>query len=164
MNTRPQTKSSNELMKMPAKSDTSDFRKIILTSTPNHRRNARIPSQPEGRLAIVTKRGTGCGGRGSADNERRGCGRRNRVVLMPRRWHHVLEKLTLLGSNGGKKARSPGRARISRKTIAQGRPDCLRFTCMLVCAFPVHQCTRDRGCSAHPVFPAPFVFKGPTNL
>src|SRR5665213_4266042 len=58
--------------------------------------------------------------------------------------------------DGGKKARSPGRARISRKAIAQGRPDCLRFTCMLVCAFPVHQCTRDRGCSAHPVFPAPF--------
>src|SRR5665213_2711800 len=28
---------------------------------------------------------------------------------------------------------------------------------MLVCAFPVHQCTRDRGCSAHPVFPAPFL-------
>ena len=27
---------------------------------------------------------------------------------------------------------------ISRKTIAQGRPDALRFTCMLVCAFPVH--------------------------
>jgi hypothetical protein len=31
---------------------------------------------------------------------------------------------------------SPGRARISRKAIAQGRPECFRFTCMLVCAFP----------------------------
>ena len=30
---------------------------------------------------------------------------------------------------------------------------------MLVCAFPVHHCTRDRGCSAHPVFPAPIVFR-----
>src|SRR5665213_1000696 len=57
--------------------------------------------------------------------------------------------------DGGKQARSPGRARISRKAIAQGRPECLRFTCMLVCALFVHQCTRDRGCSAHPVFPAP---------
>jgi hypothetical protein len=27
------------------------------------------------------------------------------------------------------------RARISRKTIARGRPECFRFTCMLVCAF-----------------------------
>src|SRR6202042_307081 len=30
---------------------------------------------------------------------------------------------------------SPGRARISRRAIAQGRPECFRFTCMLVCAF-----------------------------
>src|SRR2546427_3330338 len=26
---------------------------------------------------------------------------------------------------------------------------------MLVCAYNVHSCTRDRGCSAHPAFPAP---------
>jgi hypothetical protein len=44
---------------------------------------------------------------------------------------------------------------ISRKAIAQGRPDALRWTCMLVCALPCAHCTRDRGCSAHPVFPAP---------
>jgi len=31
--------------------------------------------------------------------------------------------LPLLAGDGGKKARSPGRSRISRKTIAQGRPD-----------------------------------------
>ena len=28
--------------------------------------------------------------------------------------------------DGGKKARSPGRAQVSRKTTAQGKPDCLR--------------------------------------
>ena len=28
---------------------------------------------------------------------------------------------------------------------------------MLVCAFPCANCTRDRGCSAHPVFPAPSI-------
>src|SRR5665213_3379481 len=83
------------------------------------------------------------------------CVRRRRVVLTPRRWRQVLERLTLLGGDGGKKARSPGRARISRQTTAQGRPECFRFTCMLVCAFLVHQCTRDRGCSVHPAFSAP---------
>src|SRR5258707_5108163 len=31
---------------------------------------------------------------------------------------------------------------------------------MLVCAFFCAYCTRDRGCSAHPVFPAPSDFKG----
>src|SRR3954467_2538823 len=54
---------------------------------------------------------------------------------------------------------SPGRPRISRKTIAQGRPGVLRWTCMLVCAFCCARCTRDRGCSAHPVFPAPSAFQ-----
>src|ERR1700752_3965414 len=42
---------------------------------------------------------------------------------------------TLAGStradNGGKKGRSPGRARISRKTIARGKPGCLGCTCSL---------------------------------
>src|SRR3954451_12104738 len=54
---------------------------------------------------------------------------------------------------------SPGRPRISRKTIAQGRPGVLRWTCMLVCAPFCANCTRDRGCSAHPVFPAPSDFE-----
>src|SRR5258707_1168451 len=31
---------------------------------------------------------------------------------------------------------------------------------MLVCVFLCTSCTRDRGCSAHPAFPAPSVFKG----
>jgi hypothetical protein len=43
----------------------------------------------------------------------------------------------------------------TRKTIAQGKPGCLRWTCMLVCALFYAHCTRDRGCSVHPAFPAP---------
>src|SRR6185437_2659895 len=31
------------------------------------------------------------------------------------------------------------RARISRQAIAQGRPECFRRTCLLVCAFSKHQ-------------------------
>ena len=57
--------------------------------------------------------------------------------------------------DGGKRNSSPGERAISRQTIAQGRPDALRWTCMLVCALLCAHCTRDRGCSAHPVFPAP---------
>src|SRR5882757_10723488 len=55
-------------------------------------------------------------------------------------------------------ARKPvhqGEHEVSRKTIAQGRPGCLRRTCMLVCAFVCAICTRDRGCGVHPAFPAP---------
>jgi hypothetical protein len=49
---------------------------------------------------------------------------------------------------------------VRRQATAQGRPDALRWTCMLVCAFFCAYCTRDRGCSAHPAFPAPSVFSG----
>src|ERR1700741_1629128 len=53
-------------------------------------------------------------------------------------------------------AGSPGRVRISRKTTAQGRPECLRLYLWA---------SRSRkfllrggpGCSGHPVFPAPSV-------
>ena len=60
-------------------------------------------------------------------------------------------------------ARKPvhqGEHDISRKAIAQGRPGVLRWTCMLVCILFCANRTRDRGCSAHPVFPAPSVFEG----
>src|SRR6476620_4957383 len=42
------------------------------------------------------------------------------------------------GRNGGKRAVLRGEHAISRKAIAQGRPDALRWTCMLVCALFVH--------------------------
>src|SRR5205809_2590475 len=65
----------------------------------------------------------------------------------------------LLESDGGKRAVHRGELAISRKAIAQGRPECFRRTCMLVCVFAVANCTRDRGCGAHPVFPAPSNFR-----
>jgi hypothetical protein len=68
------------------------------------------PSGPgRGALAIVTNVGIGCGGRGGAFDEQRQGGRRSRVVLMPRRWHQVGGCKST--GEGGKKARSPGRAR-----------------------------------------------------
>ena len=79
------------------------------------------------------------------------------MVLVPRRWHQVRETLhERLASNGGKKARSPGRARINRNTIAQGRPDDSAYTCG---SFPVlFLCTGAAGAagtrpSLRPLFP-----------
>src|SRR5262249_36886320 len=46
-------------------------------------------------------------------------GRRNRVVLVPRRWDQARERLRVTVAN---KPGAPRRARISRNTIAQGRP------------------------------------------
>jgi hypothetical protein len=51
--------------------------------------------------------------------------------------------------------RLQGERGISRQTTAQGMPGCSGCTCMLVCALSCAHCTRDRGCSKHPAFPAP---------
>jgi len=67
-------------------------------------------------------------------------GRRSRVVPAPRPWRQVGAKYR--ADDGGKKRRSPGRARISRKTIARGKPGCLGCTCgltrVLFCATFAH--------------------------
>src|SRR6266487_7208063 len=63
----------------------------------------------------------------------------------------------LLGGHGGKRAVLREEREVSRKATAQGRPGCSRWTCMLVCAFAMCTGTRDRGCSKHPVFPAPSI-------
>ena len=51
--------------------------------------------------------------------------------------------------------RLQGERGISRQPIAQGMPECSGCTCMLVCVLLRAYCTRDRGCSKHPAFPAP---------
>src|SRR6266516_2635643 len=54
-----------------------------------------------------------------------------------------------------RRIRLQGERGISRQTIAQGMPECSDCTCMLVCVSLCALCTRDRGCSVHPAFPAP---------
>ena len=62
------------------------------------------------------------------------------------------------------KAGSPGRSRISRKAIAQGRPDASAKPVCLRAPSCCNYRTQDRGCGAHPVFPAPSVFEGKVFL
>jgi hypothetical protein len=69
-----------------------------------------IPSHTEGRIAIVTD--VGYGMRWTQQCQKTNdvaCGRRSRVVLAPRRWCQVSRDNPR--DDGGKKARSPGRAR-----------------------------------------------------
>ena len=69
-----------------------------------------IPAHTKGRFAIVTD--VGCGMRWTLVvllTRALPCGRRSRVVLTPRRWRQVSQKC--LRGDGGKQARSPGRAR-----------------------------------------------------
>jgi hypothetical protein len=63
--------------------------------------------------------------------------------------------------DGGKKRRSPGRVRISRKTIARGKPGCLGCTCSF---YPVCESTRDvYGCIQRPASLRPLRFRGTTR-
>src|SRR6266403_5401085 len=90
--------------------------------------------------------------------------RRSRVVLTPRRWRQVrgvksaqpgLDKNISVG-DGGKRARSPGRAR--RKPLKPLRAGTSGDSGVLVVTrvrSTNTKCTRDRGCNGHPAFPTP---------
>ena len=111
---------------------------------------------PEGRFAIVTNveggmRWTaGCSARmprGRAHPD----GRRSRVVLVPRRWDQPPDQKP--GGTEANKPGTPGSARISRKTIAQGMPDVLALPVVTAACFFCLQA--GHGCGLHPAFPAP---------
>jgi hypothetical protein len=101
---------------------------------------------------------------------RQGRVRSSRVVLSPRRWGQVRKdpisalrpKRRDLRTTVTKKPDTPGRARSSRKTIAQGVPD--------VSAQPDYLCalllfsTQGCGCGQRPAFPAPSFSRGTTKM
>jgi len=62
-----------------------------------------------------------------------------------------------------RRIRRRGERAISRKAIARGMPECLRLYLYARVRFFAQFCTRDRGCSAHPAFPAPSSFWGETT-
>jgi len=93
------------------------------------------PSHREGRFAIVTERGAGCDGPLAGVR----C-----LMHQTKRWQRPAKSCgpgaatlaSIPPPCGGvatvtKKGRSPGRARISRQTIARGKPGCLGCTCQI---------------------------------
>jgi hypothetical protein len=80
-----------------------------------------LPSRPtEGRLAIVTDAGRDAMDVRAHLTSAPSCGRQSRVVLTPRRWCQVGERD--FTDDGGKQARSPGRAR--NKLLKPLRGEC----------------------------------------
>ena len=93
------------------------------------------------------------------------CVRQNRVVLAP------VAGVKLRGgevnptglmsrksaNDGGKTNSSPGRARHKPSNHCAGNAGVLRLYLYARVRFFAHPCTRDRGCSKHPAFPAPSV-------
>jgi hypothetical protein len=86
------------------------------------------------------------------------------VVLTPRRWRQVrgvasaqpgLDK-TISAGDGGKRARSPGRARHKLlKPLRAGMPGESGVLVVTRVRSTNTKCTRGRGCSGHPAFPTP---------
>jgi hypothetical protein len=114
----------------------------------------------EGRIADVTTREAGMRWtRQCRSTSGRWRVRRNRVVLAPQ----VLgaksaAMLAHHADDGGKRDGSPRRARISRKTTAQGRPVVTACTCGFR-ARAILLLRGSPGCSGHPAFPAPSDFR-----
>jgi hypothetical protein len=116
------------------------------------------PSHPGKRgVRVVTNAGRDAVDAVVSRDERRNRGRRSRVVLAPRRWRYVLAGSNSCESNGGKRARSPGRARYKPlKTIAQGRPDDpAPPVATTVCLLPMHT---GCGCALAPGLPCALLF------
>jgi hypothetical protein len=142
------------------KLSSSRIKNISLYQNSDLRHKSRRPA-PNSRDVSRSSRYVGCGMRWtlqrqvmSSPDENVCSGRRSRVVLAPRPWRQTGGRYP--AGDGGKKRRSPGRARISRNTIARGKPGCPGCTCsstrVLSCATLR---TRDCGRSRRPAFPAP---------
>jgi len=117
----------------------------------------------EGRFAIVTNVRRGmrwthwcCSAHSRADEQHR-CGRE--IVWSWRRGAGAKFAMRFgeRRERRGQNSRSPGRVRISVKTIAQGRPDVRLVPVVLPRAFLLHA---GHGCGQHPAFPAPSIFEG----
>jgi hypothetical protein len=125
-------------------------------SVPGRNRSTANSSHPtEGRIAIVTDAGRDAVDAAAPMTNGAYRGRRSRVVLTPRRRRQVGDDASHHTNDGDKKARSPERARRKPlKPLRAGMPgDSGGLVVTNSCAF--YFCTRGRGCSGHPAFPAP---------
>ena len=122
------------------------------------------PGPHEGRFAIVTKRRAGIVMDASASGVREHAGRKrrsvrpSRVVLTPRCWRQACGNYP--AGDGDKTSPLTGEStKYAVKPLRRGCR-CVHRSPVCSCAhFFVRICTRDRGCSAHPAFPAPSVLQ-----
>jgi hypothetical protein len=142
------------------------IKNISLYRNSDLRYQSRRPAPTEGRFAIVTIRraqdAMAAVASGDLHRTRRpqrtakSCGPGAATLALRRR--EVSRR-----QRGARKAASPGRARISRKTIARGKSGCLGCTCQnRVQSFAFFR-TRRCGRSQRPAFPAPSSRRGPTR-
>jgi hypothetical protein len=129
---------------------------FLFPSDANHLHIVRIPAHTKG--AFRDRHGRRVGMRWTRVallTRAHPCGRRSRVVLTPRRWRQVGERN--FTDDGGKQARSPGRARNKLlKPSRAGMPGDPGAT-VVTNACVLLPYTRGCGCNGHPAFPAPLL-------
>ncbi len=122
------------------------------------------PCRHEGRFAVVTKRGAGCDGpRLASGGIFHPTKRRRRTVKSCGPGAATLASIPacLCGpGNGGKRGRSPGRARSKPSNRCAGKVGMSWLYLSDPCAFLTTHCTRRCGCRRRPTFPAPSVQGG----
>jgi hypothetical protein len=147
-----QIKTTQITSDFPKSCQVQESKKFRLTCRPNHLHNSACLTADEGRWPSSRT----CGEMRWTRELRLTCVARayGEVVWFGRRGAGVKPAIRSAG-DGGKRAVLREEHEVSRKAIAQGRPECFPLPCMLVCRFVCANRTRDRGCSKHPVFPAP---------
>jgi len=85
-----------------------------------------IPFHPEGRFANVTNVGMAAVDAAARETGVPAAYGEAVWFLAPRSWRQVRGSKTFSRMTVAEKARSPGERGVSRKAIAQGRPECLR--------------------------------------
>jgi hypothetical protein len=151
---------------------------LQIRAIPPHQRGVSRSSRTRGGLRWTRQRFARDGIAGRVErllsdhrraDERCCCVRQNRVVLTPRRWRQVLRscvgptglRQNISADDGGKRARSPGRARHKRlKPLRAGMPGDSGVLVVTRVLSTNTKCTRGRGCNGHPAFPTPSVFLG----
>jgi hypothetical protein len=137
---------------------------FLFTGIPICGRRLPSPCRHEGRFAVVTKRGAGCDGPLPASGVV-SCPskRRRRTVKSCGPGAATLASIPacLCGpGNGGKRGRSPGRARNKPSNHCAGKVGMSWLYLSDPCALPTTNCTRRCGCRRRPTFPAPSAQRG----
>ena len=159
--------SCSPLARIPGGLGCFRFSKYSLDYSANQNYNSAYPA-PHGDVSRSSRHvGAGCDGRRDVRHVRmpdEAFAAYGEVVWSWRRDPGATLAEAIPPATGARKAASPGRVRISRQTIARGKPGCFGCTCQSRVHLLLPRAHGAYGRSRRPAFPAPSARRGTTNL